>query len=265
MPTEPKAALQSAVLEAGFSILMPGVGSLISLAARRALTSDDEQKITKALKSAMSVTQRQISGRRLIKRGKARWHLRRARKDVKDAVDRRTLIRASTGAPASAERVGLAETPTVPSIGEAESGNVVDWAALAAAEALMAHGPEDHLADWREEFAHMLEVCAIDGLKGSDKKLAGSWRRMILEIESDREPRSHEIAEWSSVVTRAFEIELIEELPDYVDALDAHNRLAAQHALIHRLDQGRRSLGIIAAVLAALAAALGLDVALEHT
>lgn len=246
------ADLGALVLEKGIDAVVPGVGTLLRFASRKALEDSEAELLREALVSAMGQQNADVKRYRLIKRGWGWLRLRKARKSATEVLSLPDV----TSQPVSRtdETAGDA-TPRDRS-----------WASIANERLSAAYASSPHLRDWREELATMLEVTAVSGLKQrKDTKLAKSWRAAITGDTADS-PNSAEVTEWASAVAHAFEFEIASKpgLESCLRRLDAHNQMAMQQSLLMALQGGGRSLAVLAAALTAIAGALGVDTVLDH-
>jgi hypothetical protein len=137
-------------------------------------------------------------------------------------------------------------------------------AAIAQAQLAAAASPGGIPGTWQDEFARLLGVIATAGLDNPKKRAA--WCALMARGDAKLRPSQAAVVEWSRVVTKVFaaRIEANPSLTGLARELREHDQLALQYALLWRLDEQRRALQTIAAVVVAVAAFVGVDLADLH-
>jgi hypothetical protein len=134
-------------------------------------------------------------------------------------------------------------------------------AALGEAQLAMASSAGFVPGLWQDEFAALLQtVCEEELRKGGLDR--DRWRRLIGLGEEVDDPGGMQLTALMRCVARVFAARIAANpaLEGLTKELRQSDSAAAHYALLWRLDQQRRSLALIAAVLAMLAASLGIGI-----
>lgn len=242
------------------NLALPGLGSLISVGFSRIQGNggeiDPDREIARELLlSFKSVAPTEKAPKRvrllnaLRKIGK-----KDATRFLDSRVDLSSLMDIATRAGEQRGAIDMSDLP------KEEQG---EWEALGKAQLAMVSSPSFVPGVWQDEFAALLQIVCEEQLKegGADRD---HWRR-LLGVEGEKDPDDAQLKEQLRTVSRVFaaRMEANSTLQKFAKQLRQSDRTAMQYALLHRLDQQRQSLQLIAAVLVAFAAALGIGLDVE--
>lgn len=247
-------ALAKGLVGSAANLALPGLGSLLSVGVAR--FTDNQVDIKKQI-SVELVTSFGL----VVPKKKTSWIARG--KNLFSGSEKKEagrLLSSGIGINNLLETAG--QTMDEPCAGvapELSDAEKEDWAALGKAQLAMVSSPSFVPGVWQDEFAALLQALAEKQLdKGAPDR--DRWRQ-LLGLEKDEEtPKGAQLTDLMRTVTRVFaaRMEANTTLAPLAEELRQSDRSAMQYALLYRLDQQRQSLQLIAAVLVAFAAALGI-------
>lgn len=246
------AEVAKAAIGCAVNLVLPGLGSLAVAGIAKATEQgvDLEKEVVDELGKAIAMTKGNppIPPLAVRKRYRARAKERAIRKALGEKIGLIQLTKAGS---------------TIDDDAGAESTDLRDQqglGAIAQAQFVAAARPGEVPSGWQEEFAGMLEVVVATGLKDADGGF--NWSELVAQGDTSSTPSAAVVVEWSRIVTRMFaaRLEANNNLKEFSTQLRRSDEIAAQNALLWRLDQQRVALQVIAGTMALVAfLVLGVD------
>jgi hypothetical protein len=251
-----------AAIQATLDAAIPGVGTLLSFVARRALALGDEARIQRHLQRAVEFeTQpKDVARWKFISRAKNSVQTRQASRknrtvvqtlEVRRTIEQRSASEKSSDAPSQYAQFSVAldrlrPAPFLLSLATYELRDAIE---------------QSDVTTWTAHLSNGLVAHVRDSLKDQQSPAADCWARVVTGKASAKaaDAKDLDLVSWAQAVSLRFETSLSgdEKMRDWVARLDRHDQNVVQLEMLRAARGARTALAILAVAAAGLSIELG--------